>query len=109
MASRDRDKFRKYDSGAQKAKKRKLREKIAEKYKGSLDKFVSQEVAQEKQTEEIVNDQKTKKQLRYEKLCDFDCVKVLESSCLNDAVSLSDDVETNFVNNEIISIHNKDI
>ena len=41
MTSRERDCRRKYESGAEKAKKRKIREELQEKDKGSLDKFVS--------------------------------------------------------------------
>lgn len=40
MSGRERDKFRKYDSGASKAKKRKLKEEFNKRQKGALDKYV---------------------------------------------------------------------
>jgi hypothetical protein len=52
MSGRDRDKFRKYESGAAKAKKRKLREEFDKTQKGALEKYFPKEAV--KQQEDFI-------------------------------------------------------
>jgi hypothetical protein len=56
MSGRDRDGFRKYESGAAKAKKRKLREEFDKTQKGALDKYFPKEAVKEERDFDLVLD-----------------------------------------------------
>jgi hypothetical protein len=56
MSGRDRDRFCKYESGAAKAKKRKLREAFDKTQKGALDKYFPKEAVKQEEDFDLVLD-----------------------------------------------------
>jgi len=56
MSGRDRDRFRKYESGAAKAMKRMLREEFDETQKGALDKYFPKEAVKQQEDFDLVLD-----------------------------------------------------
>jgi hypothetical protein len=56
MSERDRDIFRKYESGATKAKERKLREEFDKTKKGVLDKYFPKEAVTQEEDFDLVLD-----------------------------------------------------
>ena len=54
MSGRDRDRFRKYESGAAKAMKRMLREEFDETQKGALDKYFPKEAVKQQEDLDLV-------------------------------------------------------